>query len=58
MTNYKRFKENVLANPEVKSEYDSLQNENDLIQVKIDARNNQNMTQKELSEITGASTDK
>ncbi|MCQ2528960.1 MAG: helix-turn-helix transcriptional regulator [Saccharofermentans sp.] len=53
MTNYKRFKEKVLANPEVKSEYDSLQIEYDLIQAMIDARNNQNMTQKELSEITG-----
>lgn len=53
MTDYKRFKEKVLANPEVKSEYDSLQIEYDLIQAMIDARNNQNMTQKELSEITG-----
>ena len=53
MTNHKRFKEKVLANPEVKSEYDSLQIEYDLIQAMIDARTKQNITQKELSDRTG-----
>ena len=43
----------LLSNIEVKAEYDALQPEYDLIQAMIDARTSQNMTQKELSEITG-----
>ncbi|MGN0384040.1 MAG: helix-turn-helix domain-containing protein [Eubacterium sp.] len=42
-----------LSNPEVKEEYDALQPEYDIIQAMIDARINQNITQKELSDITG-----
>ena len=53
MTNYKNYKERTLQNPKVKKEYDSLQPEYDLIQALIDARISQNVTQKELSEITG-----
>ena len=47
------YKEKALQNPEVKAEYDALQPEYDIIQAMIDARNNQNMTQKELSAKTG-----
>jgi len=46
-----------LQNPEVKAEYDALQPEYDIIQTMIDARVQQNMTQKDLSaraEITQA----
>ena len=53
MSNYKDYKEKALHNPEVKAEYDALQPEYDLIQAMIDARTSQNITQKELSEITG-----
>ena len=47
----------ALQNPEVKAEYDALQPEYDIIQTMIDARVQQNMTQKDLSartEITQA----
>lgn len=53
MASYKEYKEKALSNPEVKKEYDALQPEYDVIQAMIDARINQNITQKELSEITG-----
>ena len=46
-------KEKALQNPEVKTEYDALQAEYDIIQSLIDARANQNITQKELSLKTG-----
>ena len=41
MSSYKDYKEKALNNPEVKTEYDALQPEYDLIQAMIDARNNQ-----------------
>lgn len=53
MSKYKEYKEQALSNPEVKAEYDALQPEYDLIQAMIDARINQNLTQKELSALTG-----
>ena len=53
MSSYKDYKEKALNNPDVKAEYDALQPEYDLIQAMIAARNKQNITQKELSEITG-----
>lgn len=53
MSNYKDYKEKALNNPKVKAEYDALAPEYDLIQAMIDARVNQNLTQKELAEITG-----
>ena len=46
-----------MQNPEVKAEYDALQPEYDIIQTMIDARVQQNMTQRDLSaraEITQA----
>lgn len=42
-----------MQNPEVKAEYDALQPEYDIIQAMIDARVQQNMTQKDLSAKTG-----
>lgn len=53
MSSYKEYKSKALSIPEVKSEYDALEPEYDLIQAMIDARISQNITQKELSERTG-----
>ena len=53
MSSYKEYKDKALGNSEVKAEYDALQPEYDLIQAMINARISQNITQKELSKITG-----
>lgn len=53
MSSYKEYKERALKNPEIKKEYDALEVEYDIIQAMIDARNNQHLTQKDLSERTG-----
>ena len=53
MSSYKDYKKRALQNPEVKAEHDSLQPEYDIIQAMIDARVQQNMTQKDLSAKTG-----
>ena len=53
MSSYREYKAKALNNPEVKKEYDALEVEYDIIQAMIDARNNQHITQKELSERTG-----
>ena len=53
MSSYKDYKKRALQNPEVNAEYDALQPEYDIIQAMIDARVQQNMTQKDLSAKTG-----
>ena len=53
MKNYSEYKKKKLQDYEVKKEYDALQPEYDIIQAMIDARIEQNMTQKELSSRTG-----
>ena len=54
MSSYRQYRDETLKNdPELKSEYDALAPEYDLIQALIDARQSQNITQKELSERTG-----
>jgi predicted XRE-type DNA-binding protein len=53
MSRYSDFKKKSLEDPEIRSAYDELQPEYDIIQVLIDARKNQNFTQKELSLATG-----
>ena len=53
MSNYNDYKKRALQNPKVKVEYDALQPEYDIIQAMIDARVQQNMTQKDLSAKTG-----
>lgn len=53
VSSYKDYKKQVLKNEEVRAEYDALQPEYDIIQAMIDARNEQHLTQKELSERTG-----
>ena len=53
MSSYKDYKKRVLQNSDVKSEYDALEPEYDIIQAMINARVQQNLTQKDLSERTG-----
>jgi len=53
MSSYAEFKKKSLENPEIKQAYEELQPEYDIIQAMIDARKSQNMTQKDLSEVTG-----
>ncbi len=53
MSRYEEYKKKALQNPEVKKEYDALEPEYDIIQAMIDARKEQNLTQKELSARTG-----
>lgn len=53
MTSYDEFRKQLLDNKAVKAEYDVLEPEFDVIRGLLEARLNQNMTQKELSEKTG-----
>lgn len=53
MSSYREYKERALQNPQVRSEYEALQPEYDIIQAMIDARVSQNITQKELAIRTG-----
>ncbi len=53
MTSYADFKKKSLENLEIKEEYDKLQPEYDIIQAMIDVRKKLNMTQNDLSKITG-----
>ena len=47
------FFDEQMKDPEFKTEYNNLQPEFDVIRAIIDARTNQNLTQKQLSEKTG-----
>lgn len=53
MRSYNDYKNEILKNDEIKSEYDALAPEYDIIEAMIIARNNLNLTQKDLSEKTG-----
>ena len=53
VSSYKEYKEQALQDPQLRAEYDALQPEYDIIQAMIDARNAQNLTQKELAAKTG-----
>ncbi|WP_277250834.1 helix-turn-helix domain-containing protein [Peptoniphilus vaginalis] len=53
MRTYNDYKKEILKNDEIKSEYDALAPEYDIIEAMIIARNNLNLTQKDLSEKTG-----
>ena len=50
---YKDHKGKSFAKPQVKTEYDALQPEYDIIRATIDARLSQNIIQKELAARTG-----
>lgn len=51
--NYAEYKAELLKDPDVKAEYDALEPEYDLIRQIIKARNERNMTQKQLAEKVG-----
>lgn len=53
MSDFHKLLEKELQNPEFKKEWDALEPEFNMIQAMIDARKNNNMTQKELAERTG-----
>lgn len=53
MRTYNDYKNEILKNDEIKSEYDALAPEYDIIEAMIIARKNLNLTQKDLSEKTG-----
>lgn len=53
MTNYDKFFEEQMNNPEFRKEWEALQPERAIVQAMIDARNKTGMTQKELAEKTG-----
>ena len=53
MRTYNDYNKEILKNDEIKSEYDALAPEYDIIEAMIIARKNLNLTQKDLSEKTG-----
>ena len=53
MSSYKEYKNKALKDASVKQAYNELGPEYDIIQAMIDVRKAQNMTQKDLSEVTG-----
>ena len=53
MRKFDDFFDEQMKDPEFKTEYNNLQPEFDVIRAIIDARTNQNLTQKQLSEKTG-----
>ena len=54
MVSYQKYRDEALKNdPELKAAYDALAPEYNIIQAMIDARKEQHLTQKELSERTG-----
>lgn len=50
---YSELKEKYLANPDIKSEYDALEPEYQFIRAIIECREEQNLTQQGLAELTG-----
>ena len=53
MTNFDRYLEKQLEDPEFKAEYEALEPEFAIVQAIINARKQKGITQKELSELTG-----
>ena len=53
MRKFDQFLEGQLQDEEFKSEYESIQPEMNVIRALVEARNSQNLTQKELAERTG-----
>ena len=53
MKTLKQFKDEQMQNSEFVKEYEAIQPELDVIRAIVDARNSQNITQKELAERTG-----
>ena len=55
MVDYEAYRQERLKDPELKAEYDALDNEFSIIRAMIDARKSIGLTQKQLSEKTGIS---
>lgn len=53
MKNLQTFIEEQMENPEFVREYEAIQPELDVIRAIVDARNSQNLTQKELADRVG-----
>lgn len=53
MSDFRNYLNNQLEDPEFTKEWNELEPEFNIMQAMIDARKSRNMTQKELSEITG-----
>lgn len=53
MSDFRHYLHEQLKDSEFKKEWDNLEPEFNIMQAMIDARKSRNMTQKELSEITG-----
>lgn len=53
MSEFKEFLQEQLKDPKFKKEWDDIQPEMDVIRAMLDARIEQNLTQKELAERTG-----
>ena len=53
MTTFKEYKEERLKDPEFAREYKKAQKEMQVIKAVLDARNSQNLSQKELAKLSG-----
>ena len=53
MTNYQEFKKELMQDPEFRAEYERTRPEFEIMHALIDARINSNMTQQELSAVSG-----
>lgn len=51
--NFKEYKKELMKDPEFVKAYEDLQPEMDIVKAIIDARIKQNLSQKELSKLTG-----
>lgn len=53
MSDFRKFKEELLNDPETRAEYEALHPEMDVIRALLNARIEQNLTQKQLAERSG-----
>lgn len=53
MSDFRKFKEELLKDPEVRAEYDALKPEYEGIRTLVGARIEQNLTQEQLAQRTG-----
>lgn len=53
MNEFQKFKEELLKDPEVRAEYETLKPEYEVIRALVGARIEQNLTQKQLAERSG-----
>ncbi len=53
MNDFQKFKEELLKDPEVRTEYEALKPEYEVIRALVSARLEQNLTQEQLAQRTG-----